>query len=55
MPFTRYRLREAASTSDYLKRFIALTVYTVRTRINYKIVPVTKLNKYLQYGTNGTE
>ena len=25
------------------------------TRINYKIVPVTDLNKYLQYGTSGTE
>jgi len=37
------------------KRFIAQTVYTVCTRINYKIVTVTNLNKYLQYGTSGTE
>ena len=31
----------------FVKRFIALTVYT---RINYKIFPVTRLNKYLHYG-----
>jgi hypothetical protein len=30
----------------FLKRFIAQTVYTVCTRINCKIVPVTSLNKY---------
>jgi hypothetical protein len=29
--------------------------YTVCTGINYKIVPVTNLNKYLNYGTSGTE
>ena len=29
--------------------------YTVCTRINYKIVPVTNLNKYLHYGTSETE
>jgi hypothetical protein len=39
----------------FLKRFIAQTVYRVCTRINYKIVPVTNLNKYLHYGTSGTE
>jgi len=37
------------------KRLIAQTVYTVCTRINYKIAPVTNFNKYLQYGTSGTE
>ena len=36
-------------------RLIAQTVYTVCTRINYKIVPVTNLNKYLHYGTSGAE
>jgi hypothetical protein len=41
--------------SFFLKRFIVQTVCTVCTRINYKIVPVTNLNKYLQYGTSGTE
>ena len=35
-----------------LERFITQTVYTVRTRINYKTVPVTSLNKYLHYGTS---
>jgi len=27
----------------------------VYKKINYRIVPVTSLNKYLQYGTSGTE
>ena len=36
----------------FIKRFIAQRVYTMYTRINYKIVPVTSLNKY---GTSGTE
>ena len=39
----------------FLKRFIAQRVYTVCTRINYRIVPVTSLNKYWHYGTRGTE
>ena len=39
----------------FFTRFIAQTVYTVCTRINYKIVPVTNLNKYLHCGTGGTE
>ena len=38
-----------------LKMFIAKTVYTVCIRINYKIVPLTNLNKYLHNGTSGTE
>jgi len=37
-----------------LKRFSAQTVYTVCTRINYEIVPLTNLKKYLHYGTGGT-
>jgi hypothetical protein len=37
------------------KKFSAQRVYTVYTRINYKNVPVTELNKYLHYGTSGTE
>jgi len=39
----------------FFKRFIARTVYTVCKRANYKIVPVTNLNKYLHYSTSGTE
>jgi hypothetical protein len=39
----------------YLFMFIALTIYTMCTGINYKIVTVTSLNKYLHYGTSGTE
>ena len=35
--------------------FISQTVYTVCTRINYSIVPVTNLNKYLHYGTSEAE
>jgi len=30
-------------------------VYKGCARINYKIVPVNILNKYLNYGTSGTE
>ena len=39
----------------FLKRFIAQTVYKGCARINYTIVPVTNLNKYLQCGTSGIE
>ena len=39
----------------FVKRFIAQRIYRVCTRINYKIVPVTNFNKYLQYGTSETE
>jgi len=42
-------------TTVFLKSFIAQKVHTVSTRINYKIVPVTKFSKYLHYGTSGTE
>jgi hypothetical protein len=42
-------------SETFFKRFIASGVYTESTRINYKIVPVTSLNKYLQYGISGTE
>jgi len=34
---------------------IAQTVHTVCTGINYRIIPLTNLNKYLNYGTSGTE
>jgi len=34
----------------FLKRYIAQRVHTVCTRINYKFVPVTNWNKYLNYG-----
>jgi hypothetical protein len=27
----------------------------VCARVNYKLVPVTNFNKYLHYGTSGTE
>jgi len=39
----------------FFKIFIAQRVYTGCACINYKIVPVTSLNKYLHYGTSGTE
>jgi len=38
----------------FFKIFIAQTVYRVCKRINYRIVPVTNLDKYLHYGTSGT-
>jgi len=37
---------------NFLKRFIAQTVYTRCTNINYKIVPVTNFYKYVLYGTS---
>jgi hypothetical protein len=40
----------AARTHFFLKIFIAQTVHTVCTRINYKTVPVASLNKYLHHG-----
>ena len=40
---------------SFLKRFIAQRLYIMCARINYKIVPVTNLKKYLHYGTSGTE
>jgi hypothetical protein len=39
----------------YFKIYIEQTVHTVRTGINYNIIHKTNLNKYLLYGTNGTE
>jgi len=30
-------------------------VYTRCTKINYKIVPETNFNKYLDYGTSGND
>jgi hypothetical protein len=33
----------------FVKRFVAQRVYTVCTRINYKIVPVTNLNNVVIY------
>jgi hypothetical protein len=39
----------------FLKRFTARTVYTECTRINYRIVPVNILKKYLHYNVRGTE
>ena len=37
---------QAVNHNSFLMRFIAQTVYTVCIRTNYKIVPVTNLNKY---------
>jgi len=39
----------------FFKIFIAKGVYTVCTRMNYKIAPLTNLKKYLHYGITGTE
>jgi len=41
--------------SLFLWSFIAHSVYTRCTKINYKIVPETNFNKYLHYGTSGSE
>jgi len=46
-----FELKIMSLSHFFLKRFIAQKVHTVCTRINYKIVPVTNLNKYLHYGT----
>jgi len=35
----------------FVKGFISQTVYTACTKINYRVVPVTSLTKYLYYGT----
>ena len=49
---TKFDVSYTAKYKVYIyKRFISQTVYTLCTRINYKIVPVTNLNKYLHYGT----
>jgi len=50
-PLTEVKI-EWSYTSFFLKIFIAQTVYTVCTRLNYKIFPVTNLNKYFHYGTS---
>ena len=39
----------------FLKRFIAQRVFTAYTWTNYKIVPLTSLNKYLHYGITEPE
>jgi len=39
----------------FVKRSIEQTVYAVCTRINYKIVHVTSLNKCLHCGKSATE
>jgi len=38
--------------SFFVKKVYCTRVYTVCTRINYRIVPVTSLNKYLEHGTS---
>ena len=50
-----FKLRNFLVMIFFLKRINTQTVHTVCTRINYVIVPVTSLNKYLHYGTSGTE
>jgi hypothetical protein len=40
---------------QFFKRLIVQSASTVWTRINYKTLPVTNLNKHLHYGTSGTE
>jgi len=46
LPFTVQRAVTVPLWVFILKIFIAQTGYSVCTRINYKIVPVTNLNKY---------
>ena len=43
--------RQRTLLDFFVKIFIAQAVYTVCTRINYKIVPVTNFIKYLHPGT----
>jgi len=49
--YVMYRMRRQREFLFFFKRFISQTIYTVCTRIKYKIVPVTNLNKYLHYDT----
>jgi len=48
-------LAEIMDTVFFVKGLIAQTVYTMYTKINYTIVPVTSFNKCLHNGTSGTE
>jgi len=41
--------------TPFLKKIIVQKVHRLGTRINYKIVPVSNLNKFLHYVTSGTE
>jgi hypothetical protein len=50
---TLYKRRDDSFV--FLNRFNSHKAYTVCTKINYKTDPVTNLNKYLHYGTSGTE
>jgi len=43
------------SISLFFLSFIAPSVYTRCTKINYKTVPETNFNKYSHYGTSGNE
>jgi hypothetical protein len=38
-----------------LTHYATQAPYTVCTKVNYRIVPVTNINKYLRYGISGTE
>ena len=54
-PVVGHYKHHARWKTGIFKRFIAqtvCTVCTVYTRINYRIVPVNNLNKYLHYGTS---
>ena len=42
-------------TQFFFNRFVAQKVFTVCTRINYRIVPVTNFNKYLHYAASESE
>ena len=39
----------------FLERFIAQRVYRACARTNYKIVPLSNMNKYLHCGASETE
>ena len=43
-------IMECVGTALFIMIFIAQTVFTACARTNYKIVPVSNLNKYLYYG-----
>jgi len=57
LPYCTWMANQVCGTYKliFLKIFIAQTVYTACTRTNYKTVPVTNMNKYLHYGTSGTD
>ena len=53
--YSPYKAHDPYCHLFFLKRFTTQTVYTRCTKINYKIVSVTNLTKYVIYGTSKNE